>query len=1400
MPTQEQVLEFWGNARQAGYSDDEIREYAIGQGYVRERAPVLAEVDRRQREGLPTAVTPSEPPKGYWDRYLQSVVGGSLQMRGAYQDIGGFIEEAGAGLGHVPADVGQHEALGLHQAAAEKQERGSEMRGEALAPDSEESYPWEGAWWRRAGLQFAGASGEIADIVIPFEYAPRLAGRGVTSMGAKWLDKGLKLTDNIAAGMVDGLVDDVLSESTRLSEAIQVEDFIQIARKRNDEMALGFATEVQEAGSTAAKAAEAAHVSKVASITDEFYSNVDRMDELFPPNAARSRGIEKTVVPSDEASFLGVQTSLSDEAVIRGTQVEPTGGILEPPRSNFPDVETQLSVQRPSPVNRRHEIAFDAMERGYISELAEADIAYEAVQEIIGKNVAARMNRMNPGEWANAVEKIARREEAKIRSILAESGQTRKIHEHARKALDRTYQHSMESEASTVASRQFIGRVAQEKAGRAFLLDDVAPAEQVDKGGVWSWIAERSMRLFPDNLRGGPVAGFQEGMGFRTARRYKDKDVRTFFTDYVPKRADEAQSTIAYLKFKGSEHRRSVSSAVSRYAKRSGRPIENIGEMMSKARREGNLDLIYDAELRNAVRDAGAFIDEMSPRYIREGVVEPGTAMAEKFKETLGKYLHTSYATIHVKDWARQVRETSRWENAYKWFRESWPEMTDDEILGTMIRITERPKDVVRGRGALDAIRGDLPKPVFDELKHKTDLPEELRELFGVNKDFLLDFDMTTAKMIYTLEWAAFQRDILVKGLRNGTISRIRPKSATKAGGNTVKMPFGQIAGDAEYFVSPEMAELIGVVDGVAKKNQLFVLPMFNGLAKLNVTALSPPAQFRNLFAWPLMWMQAGVLSVQHPVKAANAWKLASKMFRLKVFKKGKFTAEEMRLVERFHELGMADSGIAAGTQDIWMEQIGRAWRGDGENMGKAGKAARELIGGKTMAVFGRAKKTIGLDKVLEAYRATDSLGKFVGWRVKTEQLKNLVKTPADVAYLIRKYGSGEIDVAAANYAKNVLQHFPYTPAAGRKLAKNPAVGTFVSFQLEVNRNLANRMGFLGADLAHAKELAAAGDVAGAARWTAHALSGFAAFSTSLVSWKAAQAHFNGVNGVDKRMEEAIRRRIFAPWSENNDMLVLARDQEKIKVVDTGWMNPYAAVSSMVNAMMVRPGDLSDRLIRGAKELEDIFLGREIFAAAALGAAQNRQTPTSGIITAIMEGKKSRPIARETDSQQAWERAYWFLKRTGPGALVRADKVFEAATDERAFGTLPKRSRAVDYSTWQEVAAMFGMPRVAEYTIPESLGYHYREALRLRDDLATTFSTRYRDNPTEETIARQAETWDKQQDDILLLIDDSGALGQSPREVRDLMVFAGFSHKVATKLARGEKVPFLDTFKIPEDR
>ena len=841
-------------------------------------------------------------------------------------------------------------------------------------------------------------------------------------------------------------------------------------------------------------------------------------------------------------------------------------------------------------------------------------------------------------------------------------------------------------------------------------------------------------------------------------------------------------------------------------AKRLGMPYNKLGALMDEAYRAGDYSKIPDAVLRSDLQTASDSIAAISRKLMDAGVMDPD--MLQTVQSQMGRYAHLSYSKHHVADWSRRIQGTAKWDAALQWFKKSFPEMSEDEIIGQMMYLVKNGRPASFGSGLKigvdeavagapgSGVAGEL-SPEFVNLIRRKNIHPVIQDLFGIERDFVTNFQVTGAKMIYDLNMAGFDKKMIESGLRAGVFT------IGKTSTNHMPITFPRIMSRPIY-TSPEVHYAITGMESAAQQfgPWRFIVGMSSAVKFGNV-GLSPPTIMRNALSIPPMMLNNGTAweLMTHPSLAKKSIQLATHVIKQKVARVlrqpqkvkpiPKFLEGEISELIRHNLVG---TGALSGEINMWKAGISGVLQRQGLKPSALGGVSRGVGGGLNAA----GELYMGLDDFAKITSYLAKQNQLTRWQTKMQKLGEQGQKDF-TSYMLDVYGHPNVNKAAADFTKETIQHFPYTSPIGKELSMNPLVSPFSSFAFEMPRTQAQTIRFAAREIGWA----AKNPTSPLAKQVgAHAMQKVAGVF-------AATNVFTGVgmllmNEADKDpdYEEAIREVIAAPWQKNSSLIWETHDDGTITLMDPGYSNPFSDVKKLYVAAISRPGTLQERLERFAKQLEAGYLGREILVEGVLETVMNRKLGEGGWSAVLSDD--GRKIAEDRTMGEMAERLYHLFSASSPGAVTWADRFVRQTSDTgtRGFGVIKDKESYYDIHTWMMATSFFGAPTAIRIDPKKATCFKFEANLKDVKSTRGGFRDDYRNQPdTVATIDHYRGEWSELNQEIIKNVHFAKVLGVPIGEIKRQLESGGQDAKLnrtAVALLLSERiVPFNIVYTTP---
>jgi hypothetical protein len=539
-------------------------------------------------------------------------------------------------------------------------------------------------------------------------------------------------------------------------------------------------------------------------------------------------------------------------------------------------------------------------------------------------------------------------------------------------------------------------------------------------------------------------------------------------------------------------------------------------------------------------------LDALSARFIDEGVAEG--PLAETIDANMGVYLTRSYRKYDDPAWAKKVSVQVR-NKAKALLRQEYPDRTEAEITGLIEELLYTEDSPI----ALVA-KGKLGSKDLSILKHKQDIPVEIRELWGEYKDPRVNYTRSVAKMAGLLENHRFLETVRAEGLGKFFFEKPTEGYHIKFAAEGTKA-LESLNG---LHTSPEIAQAFRDAMGEPIHGAWFRAYMAaNGASKFGKTVGSVMTHVRNVLGNSGFALANGHWDVFKAPKAVKA--VAASLRWTK-------DAEYRAYYRELQELGVVHESVQAGElRDVLRD---------------ASKTSLEAMTKSRLERAGRA----GVKFAAEVYHAEDA-----AWKVYAYENE------------LARYRAAEpntplpsLKAKVAGIVRNTYPTYSMTPRAAKLLRRIPFIGPFVSFPAEVFRTGWHTLALTGEELASANPKVRA---IGARR-----LAGLITATAAIPATTFASRYIAGV-GKDK--DKAVRE-FLPPWSENSNLLFLNNSPDgNPRVIDLSYTDPYSYLRTPLMAL-VRGEDWETKLAEATVELLSPFLSEEILAGKLLDIARNQ--------------------------------------------------------------------------------------------------------------------------------------------------------------------------------------------------
>ncbi len=572
--------------------------------------------------------------------------------------------------------------------------------------------------------------------------------------------------------------------------------------------------------------------------------------------------------------------------------------------------------------------------------------------------------------------------------------------------------------------------------------------------------------------------------------------------------------------------------------------------------------------LKPAIQELRSHMDGLSKEISNSGMLTD--EMKIVFDKNNGIYMNRSYKAFEPgTNWAGKVRKENpeivqRAKDFFKSELAKNGEAPTDAELEGLVNESLFSHSKTAPSSTMEAM-GKLSPRITNILKHRQDIPVELRALWGEHKNPYVNYANTVAKSAQLLENFKYLKDLREIGLKSGMF---------KEGGKPI------VEGKSSYHVlidNPSMKPLNGLYTtpeihqallnaNEVAKNPAWLSLYMKGVAstKYAKTVLSPASQLRNFTSNILTAIANGHIN---PVTFARSIK--DSFADLRDMPNSELRAE----LREWQKRGVINSGVLSGEVKAVLKEA-------------MPSTFDEMVWPEGMGLM---RKTGNLATRL--YQLGDDIFKLNGARQEFADLKKAfgnTKTDSEIRDLVGQ----RVRATYPTYdelAKSV-----------QSLKRFPFVGPFVSYPAAIMQNMANRIGIIASDF-KAPETRGLAIKRGIGTITALG-AGTAAANYFKIFQKV-----TGAKDDESKVGSDEKRRFLPPWSQNSEIVWLGKDKSgHYKYIDLGFTDPHSLLKGTVIAAM-HGKDPKDGLIKAATNLAKPFVSPDIFSERVGNIAYNKR-------------------------------------------------------------------------------------------------------------------------------------------------------------------------------------------------
>ena len=483
-------------------------------------------------------------------------------------------------------------------------------------------------------------------------------------------------------------------------------------------------------------------------------------------------------------------------------------------------------------------------------------------------------------------------------------------------------------------------------------------------------------------------------------------------------------------------------------------------------------------------------------------------------------------------------------------------------------------------------------------LKVRGQLPKEVRDFWGEEKDIKLNFAHAAGKMASFISATDTARKLLENGISEGFIWKKNYDNRVVFNGKTRK--YDVILGDirkegfnteaeaetwrrTEYpAVAPKLAssvhpkgwvplikkgtnpQSIAPLDGAYGPpelrdalNQAFnpqtTAGWANWFSALSLAAMSaktigyiPRSVVRNFLGNPLIVLSKGMFNLGDPMSMVKAMADGFKVAGLNVGLRGERLLKVQPLLQKLVRLGVVGDTLSGGLLKKLYEDnneipIVKTLYSDTPYDSKL-----KRLGAGVAKKVGKAYSVAA-----DIYQGVDDIWKVYAWQ--QERMNQAKANPGMTP--------DQLDEAAAYVVRNTLPTYSLSPQITRELRRIPVLAPFITWTSEVIRTTSNGISIANAEI---KEGLATKNKAmyanGIARWAGL----IGALGIIPIAAEIGKAVFGNTDDDDEAVRNLVR-----DWQKNSEIMLLGKPKDgKVKYVDLSYLDPFQIFKEPMIAAM----------------------------------------------------------------------------------------------------------------------------------------------------------------------------------------------------------------------------------------
>jgi len=762
-------------------------------------------------------------------------------------------------------------------------------------------------------------------------------------------------------------------------------------------------------------------------------------------------------------------------------------------------------------------------------------------------------------------------------------------------------------------------------------------------------------------------------------------------------------------------------------------------------------------------------IDASSRELIRSGAVQG--ALAAIVARNTGVYLTRTFRAFSDPKWPSKVPEKVM-NRAIALIRAEYPGKTEAEVHGLIAAIlyegkaAQTPLALIR-RASLGA------KDLGILRKRNLEIPEEILDLLGENRDPLVNYTQSMAKIGSLIANHKFLTEVREAGLAGGFFSEVptvnefgEMKTKIAKEGTASMEPLSGL------YTTPEIADAFMRATDPKKIGPILrAYYRLNALVKTSKTVYSPQAIVRNFIANPLIAIKNGHIDLtgDYLGQAKDFWKavkatgkditpdwakrLSNRVLPQFVNNLLAMNEKEFRAyMSRTAEAGVIGHDVIVGELKATLKDAGLF----GADADIAGADAQRR--GKTLAAFRVAGK-----QAVSIYQAGDSVWKLFGWN---REMKAYHKAYPDMP-------QAELEQAAADIVTDVYPTYSKTSEFVGLMRKNILTGSFVSFPAEIIRTSFNTM-----ELTR-KEMTS--DNPEVQKIGYRRLTGMISAATISIGVPIMSRFIAGVSADD----EDDMRKFMPEWQRNSHVVHLSKSKAgNNRYIDMSYADPHSIIVKPLKAFFAgaKEDDIKAAFEESFREFFDPFISEEILIKALSEAWRN----SKGANGLDVYNKEDTTFQKGLTIGQHVGRAFL------PGAAVSAERI------GRGMAGKVERTGKVRDPAIEAISVVTGQ-RIEEMDIRQNLSYISRSFSGSLRDSESIFRSvvNNRGSVSESSIIAAYERSDNARRDAFKEMTEVAnaavRLGVPAAEVVTIMREQGLTSNDVVRVMRGTYEPYQPT-------